>query len=37
MQIQIRINEEDPLLHGKAFHLSVGKGPNPGHSIELVG
>ncbi len=26
-----------PLLHGKAFHLSVGMGPDPGHSIELVG
>ena len=26
-----------PLLHGKAFHLSVGLGPDPGHSIELVG
>ncbi len=26
-----------PLLHGKAFHLSVGVGPDSGHSIELVG
>ena len=26
-----------PLLHGKSFHVSVGMGPAPGHSIELVG
>ena len=26
-----------PLLHGKTFALSVGLGPVPGHSIELVG
>ena len=26
-----------PLLHGKTFELSVGLGPVPDHSIELVG
>jgi hypothetical protein len=25
-----------PLLHGKRFRLSVGVGPAPGHSIEMV-